>query len=131
MAGLSVDEGREYFAGLLYKGNTQETLVLGLFTAPTAPTVATTWADITQPSGAGYAEITLVEATWTVSSLGVATYPQQTWTATADWSPGDVVGYYIRNNNATKVLIHTENGPNVFPVYDGNVYTVDLSIDTA
>ena len=133
MAGLTVNEGLSYIGNVLYKGSTQETFTLGLFTNTTGTlTASSEWADITQPSGTGYAEITLVAGTFVVSADGTVTYPQQSWTAGADWSPGDVYGYYIRNNNGTPVLIHIQyRDQGVFTMTDGKVYTVDLGIDTS
>ena len=133
MAGFTVDEGLSYIGNVLYKGATQEDLTIGLFTNVGGDLNQTAvWTDVTEPVGSGYAEITLVQGTFTVSSLGVVTYPQQSWTAGADWSPGDVYGYYIRNNNGSPVLLHVQYADDgVFQMTDGNVYTVDLDIDTS
>jgi hypothetical protein len=133
MAGFTVDEGLAYLGNVLYKGATQENLTMGLFTNVSATLDQTAeWTDITQPVGTGYAEITLVQGTFTVSATGVVTYPQQSWTATADWTTGDVYGYYIRNNNGTPVLLHVQyRDLGVFQMTNGKVYTVDLDIDTS
>ncbi len=133
MAGFTVDEGLSYIGNVLYKGSTQEDLTLGLFTNIEGDLDETAvWTDITQPTGSGYAEVTLVQGTFVVSSEGIITYPQQSWTAGADWSPGDVYGYYIRNNNGTPVLLHLQyRDLGIFTMTNGKVYSVDLGIDTA
>jgi hypothetical protein len=138
MAGFTTNEGLNYIGNVLYKGGTQETLILGLFTNPAPPTApaldeTAVWADINQPTGTGYAEITLTQGNFSVSASGVVQYPQQTWTATAnDWVPNGIFGYYIRNDNATPKLLHVQyRDEGVFFMLDGQIYTVDLSIDTS
>ncbi len=133
MAGITVNEGLAYIGGVLYTGATQEDLTIGLFVNAAGTLTATSeWADVTQPAGAGYAEIALVQGTFVVDTDGTTTYPQQQWTATANWTGGDVQGYYIRNNNGSPVLLHVEyrlNGG--FAMTNGRIYTVDLSVDTS
>ena len=133
MPGFTVNEGLSYFGNVLYKGATQENLTLGLFTnAPGALTQSSAWAAVTQPSGSGYAEIALVQGTFTVSALGVITYPQQQWTAGDNWTGGNIQGYYIRNNNASPVLVHVQyRDDGGFSMLTGRIYTVDLDIDTS
>ena len=133
MAGFTVDEGLAYLGNALYKGSTQEDLTMGLFTNVGGDLDETAvWTDVTQAVGSGYAEITLVQGTFVVSATGVVTYPQQTWSAAADWTTGDVYGYYIRNNNGTPVLLHVQyRDLGVFQMTNGSVYTVDLDIDTS
>lgn len=132
MAGFTVDEGLSYFGNIIYKAGTQETYTLGLFTnAPGGLTQASAWAAVTQPTGTGYAEITLVAGTFVVSATGVVTYPQQQWTASDTWN-ADVQGYYVRNNNASPVLVHVQyRDDGGFTMTDGKIYTVDLGVDTS
>lgn len=131
MPGITVDEGRTYFGNILYKGGTQEELTLGLFTNAAGTLTATSvWADIAQPTGTGYAEIDLSQATW-VNTNGILTYPQQQWTAAADWNL-PVQGYYVRNRNASPVLVHIEyRNDGGFTMLNGRIYTVDTSIDSS
>lgn len=133
MAGFTTNEGLEYLGTIIYKGATQENLTLGLFTNITGDlTTASEWADVTQPTGTGYAEVSLVQGTFVVSATGVVTYPQQSWTATDDWTSGDVYGYYIRNNAGTPILLHVQyRDDGVFTMTEGRRYTVDLGIDTS
>lgn len=133
MAGITVNEGLSYFGNILYKGATQEDLTIGLFTnAAGSLTETSTWSNVTQPSGTGYAEISLSQGTFVVDANGTVTYPQQQWTAGADWTGGDVQGYYIRNNNASPVLCHVqERDDGGFAMTNGRIYTVDLSVDSS
>ena len=133
MPGITVDEGKNYIGNVLHKGATQENVTLGLFTNASGTLDTTSqWSDITQPSGSGYAEISLTQGNFVVSATGVITYPQQSWTASADWSPGDVYGYYVRNNAGTPILLYIQyRDDGVFSMTDGQVYTVDLGIDTS
>jgi hypothetical protein len=132
MAGFTVDEGLSYIGNVIYKAATQETYTMGLFVnAPGALTTSSVWANVTQPTGTGYSEITLVAGSFTVSAAGVVTYPLQAWTATDNWS-ADVQGYYIRNNNGTPKLVHVEYRPaGGFAMTPGKTYEVDLSVDTS
>jgi len=132
MAGFTVDEGQNYIANVIYKAATQETYTLGLFVnAAGTLTTGSVWANVTEPSGAGYAEITLVAGTFTVDSGGEVTYPQQQWTATGDWSGGSIQGYYVRNNNASPKLIHVQYRDDAgFDMLTGRIYTVDLGVIT-
>ena len=135
MAGLTVNEGLVYFANLLYKGGTQYNLTLGLFTnAAGTLSESSVWADITQPgTGSGYEERSLSQGSFTVDAQGDVTYsPQQQWTATADWTGGDVTGYYIRNQDPSPKLVHIQyRDSGTFPMTNGRVYTVDLTVDTS
>ena len=96
MAGITPIEGQDYIAELIYSQDvTASNLKLGLFVNTTGNlTVSSAWANVTQASGTGYSEKDLTAASWTISSGGVATFAQQSWTATADWA-ADVYGYYI------------------------------------
>lgn len=132
MSGITTNEGTNYFGNVIYKAATRQDLTLGLFTAPTAPDADTEWGDITQPSGSGYAEISLTTGNFTVSASGTITYPQQVFTAAADWSPGDIYGYYIRNDAGTPILVHIEllDDP-PFTMTNGRKIAIDLSVDTS
>ena len=132
MAGITPLEGQDYIAELLYPQSlVAQTLLLGLFTNTTGNLVeASTWANVTQPTGGGYAEITLSTGSFTVNSGGVTTYPKQSWTASADWS-ADIYGYYVRTNEGTPRLLHFEyNDAGARTMSSGNLYSVDLSTDT-
>lgn len=134
MSGFTVEEGLAYFGAVLYDQSlVVENLTLGLFTnLPGTLTLSSVWPNVTQASGAGYAEIPLTPGTFVVDAFGVVTYPQQQWTATGDWA-ADVQGYYIRNQAAGfPQLVHVQyRDDGGFPMTDGQIYTVDLSVDTS
>lgn len=131
MAGFTTNEGLAYIGGLIYTGDTRQDLTLGLFTNSSLDETSV-WADVTQPSGSGYAEVSLSTGSFGVSADGTVTYPQQTWIAGADWSPGTVYGYYIRNDAGTPALVHVEfRAEGAFEMTNGKVYAVDLSVDTS
>jgi len=132
MAGITPLEGQDYIADLVYEQTlVAQALTLGLFTNTAGIlTESSVWANINEPTGTGYAEITLTAATWTIASGGVATYPLQVWTATADWNL-PVYGYYLRTGEGTPRLLHFEyKGAGPRTMSAGNKYSVDLSTDT-
>jgi len=132
MAGITPTEGQDYIAEVLYSQETVvQDLTMGLFTNIAGNlTESSAWADITQASGSGYAEIALTAGTWTVATSGVATYPSQAWIATADWT-GDVLGYYLRTREGTPRILHFEYSPNgARTMLDEDIYSVDLGTNT-
>lgn len=132
MAGITPNEGQDYVAEVLYPQSTAVAAYsLGLFTnLPNVLTETSVWAHVTEPTGTGYLEISLVAGNFVVSAGGVTTYPQQSWTAVADWNL-PVYGYYIRTQEGTPRLLHFEyNAQGARTMSTGNVYTVDLSTDT-
>ena len=132
MAGFTPTEGQDYIAELMYSQDvTASNLELGLFVNATGVlTVSSAWADVNQASGTGYSERSLTPASWSIAPGGVATFPQESWTATADWA-ADVYGYYIRTTEGTPRLLHVEYAPSgARSMTTGNQYTVDLSTNT-
>jgi hypothetical protein len=120
-------EGRDsYIVPLVYVSGS---LDMRLYTN-TANSLSTTsvLADLTYPSGSGYATVTL-SGTWT-SSNGVVTYDDGTpdnvkFTAGDDWTGGDVVGVAITDGT---YLIHFKDldiGPTTMTT--GTIIEVDLS----
>lgn len=104
-------------------------LELGLFTN-VAPADTIAESAITQPSGTGYARITLADATWTLANPSVFTL--QTFTAGSGGWAGSVQGYFISTflgGTGTKRLLAIEvdaSGPYTFN--DGDTYDVTPSI---
>jgi hypothetical protein len=132
MAGITPVEGQDYIAEVLYsQGTAVQSYTMGLFVNTTGVlTVSSAWADVTQASGAGYAEKPLTPGTFTISTGGVATYPSQSWIATGSWAL-PVYGYYIRTQEGTPRILHFEYSPNGSRVMDdGDIYSVDLSTNT-
>lgn len=74
-----------------------ENLVLHLYTNDITPGETDTTATYTEATFTGYAAITLTPASWTVTEgdPGLAAYPQQAFTSSADQAPESVYGYYL------------------------------------
>jgi hypothetical protein len=122
MAGFTPNEGEKLIADLIYKRaltDRDADLELGLFTnSSVAETTAL--ADITEPTGTGYARITLTDASWT-GAADVRAYAKQTFTAGAGGWTGSVYGYFIATKGATPRLLHLEvdpSGPYTFAESD-------------
>jgi len=104
-------------------------LELGLFTN-VAPADTIAESAITQPTGTGYARITLADATWTLANPSVFTL--QTFTAGSGGWTGSVQGYFISTflgGTGTKRLLAIEvdaSGPYTFA--DGDTYDITPSI---
>lgn len=95
MAGKLVNGGENRIANILYKATAVEaTLYLGLYTDPTTePAETAVLADLTEPTGNGYARIALTRGSWTITA-DLAEYAQQIFTASGGtW--GNVYGYFI------------------------------------
>lgn len=75
------------------------TLELGLYTNTSGITTSTVLGDLTEPTGGGYARITLVDANWVTSSLP-ATYAQQTFTVAGTNYNAAPQGYFIASVSA-------------------------------
>ena len=74
-----------------------ENLVLRLYISDTTPAETDTAATYTEATFTGYAAITLTPANWVITegAPGDATYPQQTFTSSANQTPQTVYGYYL------------------------------------
>ena len=86
MAGFLPDEGETLVANLLFKNADVDRgtgLDLVLFTNA-SPGETITAATLTQPTGTGYAAISLTDGSWTVTG-DTASYAQQTFTGGAGW----------------------------------------------
>lgn len=109
-----VDEGENRVLNILFGAQAVDaTLYLGLYTNTTEPAESANLAAITEPSGNGYARIALSRgANWTISA-DLATYLEQTFTATGSW--GNVYGYFIAtSSDGSGKLLAVEqfsNGP--------------------
>lgn len=136
MPGFVPSEGETLIAQVIHQRthvDRDANLELGIFTN-VSPTKALTHAAITEPSGTGYARITLTDASWVVSG-GAASYAQQTFTAGGAWT-GAVQGYFICSKSAggTKRLLYVEkDGLAPIAMGAGDTYKVtpgitDLSI---
>lgn len=96
--GKATNAGRIQAATVYAKNGSQrgvDSWYVGLYEDAAEPTIAALLtSDITEVSAPGYGRILLLDADWSVDSLGVATNLQKTFTASADW-PNKVYGYFI------------------------------------
>lgn len=105
------DEGENLAVKMLIKRiltDRDANLELGLFTNAVIGET-TTHAQITEPTGGGYARKVLTDASWTEAGDTV-TYAAQVFTATGSAMSGDVQGYFINTLAAggTKRLVAYE-----------------------
>lgn len=132
MAGFTPDEGETLIGQVIFQrthADRDATLELGLFT-DTAPGETITEATISEPTGGGYARIDLTDASWSVTG-GVASYAQQTFTATGGDYSANVYGYFIATKSAggTQRLLVVEidgNGP--YDINENDTYKITPSI---
>lgn len=132
MAGFTPNEGEALVANVIYKralGDRDADLELGLFTN-VAPDETITEAALTEPTGDGYARITLTDASWT-GAADVRAYAQQTFTragAAGNWD--GIQGYFIatKSSGGTQRLLHIEVDPNgPYDIADGASYKITPS----
>lgn len=78
---------------------------LRLFTNNYVPLVTSNTSDFTEPTGTGYAPITLANGSWTVdanTAPATGTYANQTWTITNAFSGNaSAYGYFVLDANNT------------------------------
>ena len=133
MPGFLPDEGEAFVADMVIKNVTTDrgtNLELGLFTN-SAPTETITEATITEPTGTGYARITLTDASWT-GAADARSYAEQTFTGGAGGWTGSVYGYFIATTGTTPRLLAVEidgNGP--YTINENDTYKVTPTITVA
>lgn len=134
MAGFTPNEGETLIAQVIHQRthvDRDATLKLGLFTnASVGETTA--YSAITQPTGTGYAEITLTDASWNVTG-DVASYAQQTFTGGAGGWTGSIYGYYIAtvSSGGTRRAMYIEvdaTGPHTIAENDTYKITPNITI---
>lgn len=108
-----VDEGENWVGRCLFGSDTAPaTLYLGIYTNTTEPAETANLAALTEPSGNGYARISLSKGSWSITN-DLAEYAQQTFTATGAW--GNCYGYFLAtSSDGTGKLLGVEqfsNGP--------------------
>ena len=114
MAGFTPNEGETLIAQVLAKRthvDRDADYELGLFTNSSVGETITE-ATITEPTGGGYARITLTDANWNVAN-GVMDYAQQTFTVSGTDYSADFYGYFIatKSSGGTKRLVWIEVDP--------------------
>lgn len=132
LVGFLPNEGETLVGNLVFKnadvdrGSSTE---LGLFTN-VAPGETITEATITEPTGTGYARISLTDASWSVVA-DLASYALQTFTAGAGGWTGSVQGYFIATTGTTARLVAIEvdsNGPYTFAENDTYDITPQVTV---
>ena len=126
MAGFLPDEGEALFANLVYKNSDVDRgtdLELLLFTN-TSPGETIAEATLTEPTGTGYARITLTDASWTGSG-DTRSYAQQTFTGGAGGWTGSIQGYAIVTKGTTPRIVAIEvdaSGP--YTINENDTYKI-------
>lgn len=132
MAGFTPNEGETLIANVIHKrthADRDATLELGLFTN-TGADETLTHAAVTEPTGTGYARITLTDASWSVTN-DVASYAQQTFTGGAGGWTGSIKGYFINtvSSGGTKRLLYVEiDAAGPYTINENDTYKITPSI---
>lgn len=135
MAGFLPDEGEALVANMVYKRTLTDRdadLELGLFTN-TSPGETITEAAITEPTGTGYARITLTDASWTGTGDARA-YAQQTFTGGAGGWTGSIQGYFIATKAAggTQRLVAIEvDAAGPYTINENDTYKITPNVTIA
>ena len=132
MAGIIPDEGEFLVSDMLVKNITTDrgvNLDLVLITDVTI-NESTTAVSLTRPTGGGYADIELLDASW-VPSGSSRSYPIQTFTAGAGGFIGDITGYAIITKGTTPRIIAMElNSDGAKTIGETATYKVTPTITT-
>jgi hypothetical protein len=129
MAGIMHDEGENRVLNILFEATSD--YELRLFTSPTvAPGETDAFAAFTEPSGSGYAVITLTRGTdWTVTA-DEATCAQKTFTASGGaW--GNVYGYFICVATTHEIIFSELFSDGPYNIVDGGSVKVTAKIKAA
>ena len=132
MAGFTPDEGETLIAQTIHQRthvDRDADLELGLFTNA-APGETITHAAITEPTGTGYARITLSDASWVITG-DTASFAEQTFTGGAGGWTGSVQGYFIasKSGGGSQRLLYVEvdgNGP--YTINENDTYKITPNI---
>ena len=135
MSGFLPNEGETLVANVVFKNTDDDRgtdTYLGLFTnASVSETTAFT--SLTQPTGGGYAEILLTDASWTVTN-DVASYAKQTFNVTGGDYNLPIYGYYVRTNGTIKRLLVLEVDPAPgapYTMLENDAYDVTINVTVA
>jgi len=128
MAGFTPTEGAAMCLEHLLKGSSADrgtNLELLLFTN-TSLTLNTTAATLTEPTGGGYARVTLSDGSWMFSG-GIGTYAPYTFTLSGSDYSADVYGYAIVSTGTTPRIVAIENDPDgAKTLINGDTYTIPM-----
>lgn len=133
MAGFLPNEGETLNANLVLKNADVDrgtTLELILFTNA-APGETITAATLTQPTGTGYAAITLTDASWTVTG-DTGAYALQTFTGGAGGWTGSIQGYAIITTGTTPRIVAIEvDAAGPYTIAENDTYDITPNITYA
>lgn len=129
MPGFTPNEGEALAANLIYNNSDADrgsSMELALFTN-VSPGETITEATLTEPTGTGYARITLADASWT-GSADVRAYAQQTFTGGAGGWTGSIQGYAIVTTGTTARILHIEvDSAGPYTINEGDTYRITPS----
>ena len=133
MAGITPNEGETLIAQVVHQrihADRDADMELGLHTeASVIETLIES--TIGEPSGTGYARITLTDATWNVTA-DTADYAQQTFTGGAGGWTGSIYGYFVASKSAaTQRLFYVEldgGGGVPYTINENDTYKITLNI---
>lgn len=122
------DTGAQIVFDQLHKNITTDRgtdLEIGLFTntGTDADIKALALADLTEPTGGGYARKTLTDASWDNATTRVSSYAKQTFTATGGAMTGTIRGWFICTKGTTKRALYGgrfEDVPDGIVLSEGN-----------
>lgn len=127
MSGVTPNEGLSYIAEKVYNS---ADLIVGLFTNSSGLTNASQWADIVQPVGNGYAEVTVPAGSWTIVNGDVTLATLIEFPAVGG-NITPVYGAYIRTIDVTPRILHFEVDPAAgsggITVQSGTSYRANLT----
>lgn len=90
-------------------------------------TATATAAGLTQPTGTGYAPITLADASWTGAAAS-RVYAKQEWTAGAGGFSADIEGWAIVTKGTTPRILAMGTEDTPYTMSEGNKYAVTPTI---
>jgi hypothetical protein len=131
MAGFTPNEGEKLIAQLIHlrtHADRPADLELGLF-VDVAADESITEATITEPTGGSYARKTLTDGSWSIVD-SVASYAQQTFTASGSAMTPDVYGYFIATTSGgTQRLLYVEiDGAGPYDIVEDATYDVTPNV---
>lgn len=135
MAGFVPNEGEALIADMVFKRvltDRDADLELGLFTN-VAPGETIDEASLTEPTGTGYARITLTDGSWT-GAADARAYAQQTFTGGAGGWTGSIQGYFIATKAAggtQRILCIEVDGAGPYTIGEGDTYKITPNVTVA
>lgn len=135
MAGFVPNEGEALALSVVVQRvltDRDANLELGLFTNASVDET-TTHAAITEPTGTGYARITLTDGSWT-GAADTRAYAQQTFTGGAGGWAGTVKGYFIatKAGGGTQRLFFIEvDAAGPYTINENDTYKVTPNVTAA